>query len=290
MSDIAMFKDGSALPAYLQNGVDDFTRKLASKSGGGKRISIRGSVFRMIVDGKEVATNEDRAMEVVIVNVAEHNSRAYYSGVYQEGQNAGPDCFSNDGKTPDPRSENVQSTKCDGCPMNVTPVGGKGRPCRYSRRLAVVMSNDITNSDVYQLTLPAQSIFGNGEGNKMPFQQYINFLANWERGIPLRAVVTEMRFDTGSATPKLTFRPIKPLSEDDYLAAVAKGGTQEAIQAISYNPAPPRKEEVGSNGFVAKPKAIEAPEETAEPVVREKKSKAAPQDLDSVIANWGDDD
>jgi len=290
MSDIAMFKDGSTLPAYLQNGVDDFTRNLASKMGGGKRISIKGSVFRMIIDGKEVATNEDRAMEVVIVNVAEHNSRSYFSGAYQEGQNAGPDCFSNDGKTPDPRAENVQSTKCDGCPMNVTPVGGKSRPCRYSRRLAVVMSNDIANSDVYQLTLPAQSIFGKGEGNKMPFQQYIDFLANWDKGIPLRAVVTEMRFDTGSATPKLTFRPIKPLSEDDYFAAVAKGSTPEAIQAVSYNPVPARREAPTADGYVAKPKAIEAPEEEAEPVVRDKKSKAAPQDLNSVIANWGEDD
>lgn len=291
MSDVTLFRDAKAvIPDYMKNGVDDFTKKLMSSANGGKSISIRGSVFRMIVDGKEIAQNEDRAMDVVIVNVAEHTSRTYYSGTYQEGQTVGPDCWSNDGKVPDPRAENPQSTKCEGCPMNIAGAGSqKGRPCRFSRRLAVVMGNDVENSDVYRLVLPAQSIFGKGDQNKMPFLQYIDFLGSWN--LSLRGVVTEMKFDTSSATPKLIFRPVRPLEQWEYEAAVAKGDSPEAIQAISYNPvaATPKREDAASP-FAAKPKAQITAEPAPEPQVREKKTGAAPKDLDSVIAEWGDDD
>ena len=287
MSNVTLFRDSSAvIPDYLKAGADDFTKKLMSGGGGGKRISIKGSVFRMVVDGKEVAKNEDRAMEVVIINVAEHNSRAYYSGAYVEGQNAGPDCWSNDGKTPDARAPNVQSLRCDTCPMNVAGAGAqKGRPCRFSRRLAVVMGNDIANSEIYQLTLPAQSIFGKGDEQKMPFQQYIDYLGSWN--VSLRGVVTEMRFDTDSATPKLIFRAVKPLAQNDYELVVAKGESPEALQAINYVPVPAPAVAIAAPAapVVAKPSAP-----VAEPVVREKKSAPAPKDLDAVIAEWGDDE
>lgn len=299
MSNMTLFRDSNAvIPDYLKHGTDDFTKKLMSGGGGGRRISIRGSVFRMVVDGKEVAKNEDRAMEVVVVNVAEHNSRTYFAGTYVEGQNQGPDCWSNDGKTPDARAPNPQSSRCEGCPMNIAGAGAqKGRPCRFSRRIAVVLSNDIANSEVYQLTLPAQSIFGEGNEQKMPFQQYVNFLGGW--GLSLRAVVTEMKFDTNSATPKLVFRAVKPLSQEEYEAAAAKGDTPAALQAISYTPAPPG---VASVKTAPANVALEAPPaparkadleplaEPPEPAVREKKGTAAPKDLGTIIDDWGSDD
>ena len=286
MANVTLFRDSNAvIPDYLRTGVDDFTKKLMSGGGGGKRISIRGSVFRMVVDGKEIAKNEERSMDVVVVNVAEHNSRSYYSGTFVEGQNQGPDCFSNDGKTPDTRAANPQSSKCDGCPMNVAGAGSqKGRPCRYSRRIAVVMGNDLENSDVYQLTLPAQSIFGKGGEGKMPFQEYVDFLGSWD--MSLRAVVTEMKFDTNSATPKLVFRAVRPLKEPEYRAVLEKSESPEALQAISFNPAPPRAEQTVAPVAIAAPKVEAAPE----PVVRDKKGAQPPKDLGSIIDDWGSDD
>jgi len=287
-NEISIFRDaGAAIPAHLQ-GVDDLTRKMMSGSGS-KRISIRGSVFRMIVDGQEVAKNEDRSMDVVIVNAADHTSRSYYDGVYQEGQNTNPVCWSNDGITPDSRSENLQATKCADCAMNIAGSGqGTTKACRFSRRLAVVMSNDIDNSEVYQLTLPAQSIFGKGESGKMPLGQYVNFLAG--HNLSIRGVVTEIRFDTNSATPKLTFRAVKPLSEAQYLAATEKGNSQDAINAITYNPIPNTRKAaapVARPQFVAK---SAAPEEPAAPAIREKKAAPPPADLTAVIDTWGDDE
>lgn len=286
MSNVTLFRDSNAvIPDYLRTGVDDFTKKLMSGGSGGKRISIRGSVFRMVVDGKEIAKNEERSMDVVVVNVAEHNSRSYYSGTFVEGQNQGPDCWSNDGKAPDSRAANPQSTKCEGCPMNVAGAGAqKGRPCRYSRRIAVVMGNDIENSDVYQLTLPAQSLFGKGGEGKMPFQEYVDFLGSWD--MSLRAVVTEMKFDTNSATPKLVFRAVRPLKKPEYDAVLQKSESPEALHAISFNPAPPRVEQAAAPAAIPAPKVEAAPE----PAVREKKGAAAPKDLGSIIDDWGSDD
>lgn len=54
MSNIALFSNGSnTLPAHLQE-PDELTTLLAG-SGGGRSISIKGGVWRMIVDGEEVA-------------------------------------------------------------------------------------------------------------------------------------------------------------------------------------------------------------------------------------------
>lgn len=288
MSEVALFRNAKAvIPAHLQQGTDELTKRLAGGGSGNKRISIRGNVFRMFVDGQEVAKSEDRSMDIVIVNAAERVSRQYYEGVYKEGEAKAPDCWSSDGIKPDPKAANVQATACANCPMNVKGSGqGDSRACRYQQRLAVVLANDIEHSDVYQLVLPAQSIFGKGVGDKMPLQHYAKFLAG--HGLGVRNVVTEMRFDTNSATPKLTFRAVEPLSEEQFAIVLEKAETQDAVNAISFNPA----QMDGAKPAAPKP-AIAAPVEEPTPVVREKKPTPAPApaaDLASVLDAWGDDD
>ena len=53
MSELSIFANG--LPAHLRNAeLDETTKALMGGSGGSyKRISIKGSVFRMVVNGKE---------------------------------------------------------------------------------------------------------------------------------------------------------------------------------------------------------------------------------------------
>jgi aspartate-semialdehyde dehydrogenase len=89
MSEMTLFKSGNTLPAHLRNlQLDETTRALmgGAGSGGGKRISIRGNVFRMIVDGKEIAQNEDRSMNIIVVAANQHVSRSYYAETYEEGK------------------------------------------------------------------------------------------------------------------------------------------------------------------------------------------------------------
>ena len=73
------------------------------------------------------------------------------------------------------------------------------------------------------------------EGGKMPMQAYAKFLGG--HGLPVTAVVTEMRFDTSSATPKLTFKAVRPLEEDELLTCQTKAQTPEAKAAIDATPA-----------------------------------------------------
>ena len=290
MSEMTLFsKGGNALPAHLRNlELDETTKALMGSGGGaGKRISIKGGVFRMVIDGKEVAQNEDRAMNIVVVAANAHVSRSYYADTYVEGQVLAPTCWSNDGVSPDTKVAEPQSGKCASCPQNIagSATQGTGRACRYSQRLAVTLENDL-KGDVYQLTLPAQSIFGNVENGKMPLQAYAKFLGS--HGLPITAVVTEMRFDTASATPKLTFKAVRPLEADEMATAQEKGQSPEAKSAIANTPATldgakPR----GAVPQAAAPK-VDAEEvaETPEPTKRAK--KAAPKDVNEILDDWAE--
>ena len=295
MSDLALFSQGgNTLPAHLRNlELDATTKALMGGGGTGKRISIRGGVFRMIVVGKEVAQNDERAMNVVVVRSAEKTSRSYYAGTYVEGQNAAPACYSNDGVTPAADSKNKQSPNCANCPQNIKGSGqGDSRACRFSHRLAVVLENNL-EGDVYQLTLPAQSIFGTGDNGKMPLQQYAKFLGG--HGIPVTAVVTEMRFDTASATPKLTFRAMRPLSVEEMATAKSQGDTPDALNAVTMTVTQMDGETkpTGSPFAEAPAPAAKAKAEPAdavdEPVKRTSSKKAEVKDVSSVLDEWADD-
>lgn len=298
MSELTLFsKGGNNLPAHLRNlELDETTKALMGGNGAsGKRISIKGGVFRMIVDGKEVAQNEDRAMNIVIVAANPNVSRSYYAGDYEEGKILAPDCWSNDGISPDTKVAEPQASKCASCPQNIAGSAkqGGGRACRFSQRMAVMLENDL-QGDLYQLTLPAQSIFGNAENGKMPMQAYAKFLGG--HGLPVTAVVTEMRFDTASATPKLTFKAVRPLEAEELAQCQEKGRSPEAKAAISQNPAT-------IDG--AKPKAIAAPAAAAEPEADDeappakakaepaeeptkRPKKAAPKDVSAILDDWAE--
>lgn len=296
MSELTLFsKGGNSLPAHLKNLELDATTKALMGGGGtgGKRISIRGNVFRMMVDGKEIAQNEDRAMNIIIAAANANVSRTFYAGTYQEGQAMAPTCWSNDGVTPDIKSEQPQASKCATCAQNIKGSGqGDSRACRFSQRLAVLLENDI-RGDIYQLTLPAQSIFGAAENGKMPLQAYAKFLGS--HGLPVTAVVTEMRFDTASATPRLTFKAVRPLSEEELAQTQEKGQSAEAKAAIAATAAQlDGATKASTPAPVQAPKAqpkVEAeavePVEAVEPTKRAK--KAAPKDVADILDDWAED-
>jgi hypothetical protein len=294
MSEMTLFsKGGNTLPAHLKNlQLDATTKALMGGSGGtgGKRISIRGNVFRMMVDGKEIAQNEDRAMNIIIAAANANVSRNYYAGTYQEGQAMAPTCWSNDGVAPDIKAEQPQASKCASCQQNIKGSGqGDSRACRFTQRLAVLLENDI-RGDIYQLSLPAQSIFGAAENGKMPLQSYAKFLGS--HGLPVTAVVTEMRFDTASATPRLTFKAVRPLNEEELAMAQDKGQSAEAKSAIAATAAQLDGATKISVAAVEAPKAepkvqAEAVEETAEPTKRAK--KAAPKDVADILDDWAEE-
>jgi len=250
------------LPAYLAKvQMDDVTKSLMSGGVSVPRISIRGSVFRKIVGGEEVMQSEDRAMNVIIINSAPSRYRTFYAKSYVEGENQAPTCWSSDDKAPDAEVAEPQSRSCADCPQNIKGSGqGESKACRYSQHLAVLLENDL-DGDVLQLILPSQSIFGKGENGKLPLQAYVRFLAS--HNLPVTTVVTEMRFDLSSATPKLTFKPVRPLTEEEYELSRERAQEQDALDAVkmihSAVPAAPKGDPF------ADPSADEDDEEDEEP-------------------------
>lgn len=286
MSDITLFQSNN-LPDYLKEvELDDLTKSLAGNTSV-KRISIRGGVFRLMVSGEEVAKNENRAMHIVIVNGGRQIARQYYEGKYTPGESSAPDCWSNDGDKPDASIENPQHSTCEGCPQNIKGSGqGDSRACRFQQRLAVLLADDI-KGDVYQLSLAATSIFGRGDVDKMPFQQYAKYVGS--QGKNINTLVTEMRLDSDSATPKLTFKPVRFLSREEWEVARDKGDSPAAKAAITQTPAVVD----GAKKRTAPVKESVPDVEVAEPTKRTSKKNAEPtakKDFAEVINSWSTDD
>jgi hypothetical protein len=296
-TDVQLFKNG--VPSYLKaQPLNDITKSLLGTGKTTKKISIRGNVFRLVVNGKEIATSEDRSMKVVVVNVAPKVHRTFYAGVFNPNVKAGPECWSADGERPDASIDNPQSGACHNCEKNIAGSGtGKTKACKFGRMLAVVLENDL-HGDVFQLSLPAQSIFGDADGGKMPLNAYAGFLAGFN--VNVTAVVTEMRFDTDSATPKLFFKALRPLTEDEYDALSLRGETPEvkALVKVSFKPqAEVAPADVPKLPNKAKAKDVEdeeggVVEETTQPKKRESKKEepSTKKNLASVLDQWDDEE
>ena len=326
MSNVAVFNPGQ-LPAFVKKAnISAVGQALAGGTGqSGKRISIKGGVFRLIADGKEVAAIEERYLDVVVVNSAPKVSRTFYAGQYTEGQATAPDCWSQDGDKPDPSVKKPQCSTCLQCPQNQKGSGqGDSRACRFSQRMAVVLANDV-EGDVMQLALAATSIFGKEDGDNRPLQAYARWLI--AQGVDPTMVVTRLKFDTKAPVPKLFFKAMRFLTEDEFNLCQEKGKSPDAIKAITMTvsqtdgvaPAAP----LDIPG--AKPKAAAAPvaapqtededeapapapkatkarkaapapapaadEEVEEPVVRQtaKPAPAVPAGLADTLAAWDDE-
>ena len=303
MTAMTLFQAG--VPAYLKSAeMDDTTKALMGGGGiGNRRISIKGNVFRMVVNGEEVATNEDRAMNVVIVAAAPGVSRTYYKGAYVEGQKVSPVCWSADGTKPSAGAPDKQASMCAQCPQNIKGSGqGDSRACRFAQQLAVVLDGDI-EGDVYQLTLPSTSIFGKGEGTeKLPLQAYVRLLAT--HNTPVTSVVTEMRFDSKSPVPKLTFRAVRYLEEQEWNACRSQADSPEAQAAVKHEFTVKNEDGDSSVPFespkpvapkAVKPKPAPAPveeDEVVEPVKVSKKPAAPAAEkstLSDLLDEWADD-
>ncbi len=295
MSNISLFKSGSVIPDYLREGSDETTKAIAGSSGG-KTISIKGGVWRMIVGGEEVAKNEDRAMNFVVIASGKGVTRTFYAEQYQEGKDIKPSCWSAEGLVPNEEVPNPQAKRCDQCPQNVEGSGdGKSRACRYSKRLAVTLENDISGN-VYRLSVPAKSYFGRADGEKMPLQAYGKFLAG--HGIPITGVVTEARFDTGEAVPVMKFRAVRPLSQTEWETAKAQSETDDARQAVDFkmvikDNSPAALPHAFKEAAPAAKSSVEVEVEEVEAPVKRSKPKATvetPKAVDSILDEWATDD
>lgn len=327
MSNVAVFNP-SQLPAFARKGeLSELAKALAGGGGnGGKRISIKGGVFRLIADGKEVAAIDERFLDVVIVKAAPKVARTFYAAKWDpEAKAVPPTCWSPDGEKPDPKSTTKQADTCASCPQNIAGSGqGQSRACRYQQRMAAVLAGDI-EGDVMQLSLPATSIFGKEEGDNRPLQAYARWLV--AQNVDPSMVVTRMRFDTKSESPKVFFKAMRWLTDEEFAQATEQGKTPDAAKAVAMDvfvienvkpadamtgtrPTAPKaapeavEEEAEEEAPApapkpkAKPKAKPAPvaeevEEEAEPTVKKAAEKPltvpGKKSLADVVSDWDDE-
>lgn len=233
MSSVALF-NSSNVPAFARTELSDTAKALLGGGNGvsTKRISIKGGVFRLLAGGKEIASIEERHLDVIIVKAAPKVARVFYAAKYDNNAAAAaPDCWSNDGEKPDASIKEPQAKSCAQCAQNIAGSGnGQSRACRYQQRLAVVLANN-PEGDVLQLALPATSIFGKEDGDKRPLQAYARYLAAQTPPISPDMLVTRMKFDMKSESPKLVFAPVEWVS--DYEVVKQQAESKEAALAIN---------------------------------------------------------
>ena len=105
----------SNVPAFAKNAeLSATTLALAGNVNAGsgmKRVSIKGGVFRLLASGKEIASIEDRHLDVIIVKAAPKVSRIFYAGGYdKDAAAAAPDCTSSSGESKSQSSRKSAAT------------------------------------------------------------------------------------------------------------------------------------------------------------------------------------
>lgn len=296
MSNLELFKGNPLASSDLFKSLMETNKKLQGGNAGGPRISIRGGRFRMIVGGEQVSVRKDDFLNVMVAEASGIN-RTYYEGTYDPENPAPPKCWSVDGEKPAPEvdEDDRMAARCADCPMNVKGSGqGNSRACRFSQRLAVLLEGD-ENETVYQMQVPATSIFGAADGNNMPLQAYVKLLTAHDT--PIQAVMTQVFFDENSETPKLFFKPERPLDETELNTVVAAKDSPEAKAAITMtvsqmdNVQPKKQAEAKPAPKATKKVEEETEVEVEEPKKTTKKAApaaTAPSDVADILAEWDD--
>jgi hypothetical protein len=235
MANIVPFESGT-LPAYLKSvDVSELNQDLTSHASSGFPImSIKGKVFtlsrgdeRTVLPNPKDPDSPATSIDVVVVKVNKGTSKVFYLNGYKEGEQAKPDCFSNNGDKPDAGSKDPQSKSCQICPHNqwgskIGENGGKGKACQDSVRIAISPPDQV--NDPMLLRVPPASIKALGELGT----------ACAKRGVPYNAVVTKISFDLASATPKLLFKPVGLVSDETF-ESIKQVANSDIVRNITGN-------------------------------------------------------
>jgi hypothetical protein len=291
MSNISIFQQQNTVATNRE--VSELSKALADSGGGSssRRITMSKGVFRRIVNGKEAGKVKDGFLNVIVINALPKVSRQFYATAFDpDAAPTLPDCWSNQGDVPDAKAANPQSASCATCSQNIdgSGINGKGRACRFNRRVAVLLENDMSG-DIYQFNIPAKSLFGKGVGNTHPFESYIKFLP--ANGESIDRIITQIAFDENETADVLKFTPVRHLTDEEIDVVETAQATQESKRVIQLTVA--QQDGVVKLPPVAAKPAFESEAEPDEPVVkRAKKTEvppAAPKaKLADVVSAWSD--
>lgn len=313
MSDLVPF-ESAKVPAALRNvlGADANNDLSAGVSGGFSVLSFRGSKWRVKHSGEEhLLTNSEgdarSSVTAVILKANRNISKNYYEGGYVEGSADTPSCWSVDGIKPDAAVEKPVSPSCANCPKNqfgsrITDSGSKAKACSDNRRIAIVPEGDYANENFggpMLLRVPAASLSDLAMFGK----------AMSQKGYPYNTIVTRISFDPDTSYPKLKFKAVRPLKEDEAEELVGLLQDESYKQKIDFilaqateidaaaDAAPAAKADDPTEFEVPVTKAEPKPAAQATPKAAAKKKEPEPvkeatadldQDLDDILAKLDD--
>lgn len=286
------------LPDFLQDApVSELTKSIVgTRTGGVKRITHKNGTFRKTIGGEEMGKTKG-PLDVIIVQASPKVGRIFYAKQWTpDSEPAAPDCFSNDGKQPDPNASNPQASRCDECPNNIKGSGqGNSKACRYSRRIAVALVDDFGTSlegEVYQMNLASKSLFGDSVGeNTAPFESYAKYVAN--NGKSIDWVITRITSNDENDNQSILFTPVGHINKTQYAVTSELTAKEEVKRLVVMTPY--QADTAGKKALAAPAKADADEEEVPAPKKRDAKKTAtaepAPKKgLDDVLAAWGDED
>ena len=302
MSNLTIFKQEGAVSTVAKRELSDLAKSLATPRNTRRIATNTNGTFKRVVNGEQIGKAIRGEFNAIIVDALPKVSRTFYAGKYDpDAKPTLPDCWSNLGDKPEAAAGNPQASNCVSCPKNVVGSGenGKGRACRFQRRIALLVAGDPTG-EVYQFNVPAKSLFGKGSGNVHPFESYVKFLiANGEGP---DTVVTNIAYNLDAETMELQFTPMRGVTDEEYAlvqAARSDPATREMIvlTVAAQETAPAKTQEAAA----PKPKVVysDEPDDEEEEVIAEPKKRpskkgadvvVAQGDLASVLNAWGDED
>lgn len=242
MSEMTIFQGGN-VPAHLRGKGSKFNDKAGQgvEVGASMRaLSLSGKIWSVRINKDETRTfKDDRGknsdeMYVAVVDVRGSKSKRYYPGVYKEGSkdNAPVKCFSIDALTPHESVKSPEHTDCLRCPKNEFGSKGNGKACADYKR-AVIANVDcdinpdqsIANARLGDLQLrvdiPATSL--------TPFGEYADQLGDLD--VPMNGLVTRMQFDDESKHPRVLFKAMAYLDEEQS-GVIEKMADEADVQKI----------------------------------------------------------
>lgn len=287
----------SQLPAELQNEFD--AQKNIEDAVSVPSLSPRGRKWTTIFGGKKTPLEKEIDGEMVplgtlyavVLDYNPNRSRAYYAGEFDPENPTKPDCWSNDGKTPDESVEMKQAPNCANCPMaakNSRVRNGKGSvACGIQKFLAVQLlrGNMKTGFEiaeqvpVLRLKLAITSIY-DGQSPDLEkegwfaWDNLVRFLR--ENKINSTAqVVVKMKMDPNVDYPKIIFAPVTQITDPDFAKEILtyKKENEDAIKALLSREFTPNDAD-GKATDPEHPPKLQAPKKAAAPVDEDEEEEA----------------
>lgn len=241
-------------------------------------ISIKNARFHIKRDGEKTlitrpktnATDPDEPasyIDMLVLNL--QKARSFYSSGYTEGSEEKPECFSNDGITPDVSVTQPQCATCALCPQNVWGTGTdaqgaatKGKACSESLRLALASPANL--DDPYMLRIPPASL------------KFFAEVSKWlsQRNIPINRAIIRIGFDA-EKTGVLTFKAIGGVDIDTFKKAQSLMTSDLVLTIVGKNASPALRLAHAAQALENKGEAEVKPEK-AKPVKTAKAVKAEP--------------